>query len=98
MQAWRDEAQHAPGRWFNRYRTAEERANRTSAPASQPSGNQAFNTYQTVELYRLEVQENEFKAFLNRLCLARDKEEFDRFVAGRQHAGPRRLSSEQTGS
>jgi hypothetical protein len=47
------------------------------------SGNAAFDAYRRSELTRLEEEEREFRSFLERLRRARDKEEFDRFMAER---------------
>jgi Protein of unknown function (DUF2852) len=48
-------------------------------PAS--SGNRAFDEYRMETLRRLEDEQNEFKDFLDRLRHAKDKEEFDQFMA-----------------
>ncbi|QPF85753.1 DUF2852 domain-containing protein [Bradyrhizobium genosp. L] len=45
------------------------------------SGNRAFDEYRTETLRRLEDEQKEFKDFLNRLRHAKDKEEFDAFMA-----------------
>lgn len=84
--AWQAEARRSPGRWFNLRGPAERMANRTSAAVSHPSGDEAFKAYRIVELDQLHVQEKESRAFLNRLCLARDKEEFDSFLAEQRRA------------
>lgn len=52
------------------------------APAS--SGNRAFDEYRTETLQRLEEEQREFLAFLERLRLAKDKSEFDAFLAERR--------------
>jgi biopolymer transport protein ExbB/TolQ len=51
-------------------------------PAS--SGNRAFDEYRTETLRRLEEEQREFKEFLERLRIARDKAEFDQFLAERR--------------
>jgi hypothetical protein len=45
------------------------------------SGNRAFDEYRTETLQRLEEEQVEFKNFLDRLRHAKDKEEFDQFMA-----------------
>jgi hypothetical protein len=45
------------------------------------SGNRAFDEYRTETLQRLEEEQREFKEFLTRLRHAKDKEEFDQFMA-----------------
>src|SRR4029450_11950348 len=48
------------------------------------SGNRAFDEYREETLRRLEEEQREFKAFLERLRFAKDKTEFDQFVAERR--------------
>jgi hypothetical protein len=45
------------------------------------SGNRAFDEYREEALRRLEEEEREFKEFLDRLRQAKDKTEFDQFMA-----------------
>jgi hypothetical protein len=45
------------------------------------SGNRAFDEYRSETLRRLEEEQHEFKDFLDRLRHAKDKEEFDQFMA-----------------
>jgi hypothetical protein len=45
------------------------------------SGNRAFDEYRMETLRRLEEEQTEFKDFLERLRHAKDKEEFDQFMA-----------------
>lgn len=54
------------------------------------SGNRAFDDYRADTLKRLEEEQNEFKDFLDRLRHAKDKAEFDQFMAerGRRREGP----------
>ena len=52
----------------------------------QPStGNQAFDEYRTETLQRLEEEQREFRDFLHRLRMAKDKAEFDQFMSERRH-------------
>jgi len=53
----------------------------TDAPSS---GNHAFDEYRAETLRRLEDEQREFKDFLERLRFAKDKTEFDAFMAERR--------------
>ncbi|RAI31397.1 DUF2852 domain-containing protein [Rhodoplanes serenus] len=48
------------------------------------SGNRAFDEYRTETIRRLEDEQREFKDFLERLRMAKDKAEFDQFMAERR--------------
>ena len=48
---------------------------------AQTSGNRAFDEYRAETLRRLEEEQKEFGAFLDRLRFAKDKAEFDQFMA-----------------
>jgi hypothetical protein len=54
------------------------------------SGNAAFDEYRSETLRRLEDEQRDFLEFLNRLRQAKDKAEFDQFMAerGRRHDAP----------
>ena len=51
---------------------------------AQSSGNRAFDEYREQTLRRLEEEQREFTAFLDRLRFAKDKAEFDQFMAERR--------------
>ena len=51
-----------------------------------PTGNSAFDSYNADTLRRLEEEQNEFEAFLERLREAKDKAEFDEFMNERASA------------
>jgi Protein of unknown function (DUF2852) len=51
------------------------------------SGNRAFDEYRTDTLRRLEEEQREFRDFLQRLRMAKDKAEFDQFMAERRNRG-----------
>ena len=51
------------------------------------SGNNAFDEYRAETLRRLEEEEKEFHEFLGRLRAAKDKAEFDQFMADRRSGG-----------
>ena len=50
------------------------------------SGNRAFDEYRTETLQRLEEEQREFHDFLGRLRMAKDKAEFDQFMAERRNS------------
>ena len=54
----------------------------------QSSGNRAFDDYRSETLQRLEEEQREFKDFLQRLRFAKDREEFDQFMAERRNRPP----------
>jgi hypothetical protein len=68
-QAQSNQAQSNPGGWWGM--------------RSSSTGNRAFDGYRTETLRRLEEEQREFKAFLDRLRHAKDKAEFDQFMAER---------------
>jgi hypothetical protein len=76
-----------PGRWWHE---AEGAARRWSGGGYRSSGNWAFDEYRAETLRRLEEEQREFKEFLERLRHAKDKAEFDQFMAdrGRRNGGP----------
>jgi hypothetical protein len=49
------------------------------------SGNRAFDEYRSETLKRLEEEQREFREFLDRLRFAKDKTEFDQFMAERRN-------------
>lgn len=76
LRSWRESA---PGTWFNLRDDAPGRRRR----APHPSGNRAFDEYREETLRRLEEEQQEFQDYLERLRRARDKAEFDGFMAER---------------
>jgi hypothetical protein len=54
-------------------------------PPQRTSGNRAFDEYRTETIRRLEDEQREFHDFLDRLRLAKDKSEFDQFMAERRN-------------
>ena len=44
------------------------------------SGNSAFDAYKAETLQRLEQEQENFEAFMNRLRAAKDKSEFEQFM------------------
>src|SRR5690242_7151633 len=52
--------------------------------ATPSSGNRAFDEYRADTLSRLQEEQREFKEFLQRLRFAKDRAEFDQFMAERR--------------
>lgn len=65
-------------------------------PAS-TSGNRAFDEYKAETLRRMEEEQKEFGSFLERLRFAKDKSEFDQFMAERRTRPPAPPADEQPG-
>ena len=72
------------GRWQNKVDSMSSGINwwGTRSPSS---GNRAFDEYRTDTLRRLEEEQREFKEFLQRLRFAKDRAEFDQFMAERRN-------------
>lgn len=89
------------GRW--RERNSERGSDRALAAgawqgrgsAFRPSGNRAFDEYREEALKRLYDEQKEFREFLDRLRHAKDKVEFDQFMA--QRGDQRRPGSDTPG-
>ncbi len=75
-----DRMDEAADRWRGAYRQPPAGGYRAG-----PSGNHAFDEYRAETLRRLEDEQREFMAFLERLRHAKDKAEFDQFMAERRH-------------
>ena len=77
-----------PGRWYNASNA--DRSGGGSACSwggrsrTRSSGNAAFDDYRTETLRRLEEEQREFVDYLERLRQAKDKQEFDQFMADRR--------------
>jgi len=75
-------------RWQQRFHDRWERrmggAERMGAWGGPSSGNRAFDEYRQETLKRLEDEQREFRDFLERLRLAKDRSEFDQFMAERK--------------
>ena len=82
---------NATDRWQRRMERMQRRMDHMHAVAERwgcgrqerSSGNRAFDEYRAETLRRLEEEQREFMAFLDRLRHARDKAEFDQFMAER---------------
>lgn len=75
------------GRWQSRMAERWERRQQRwqqAAGGYGSSGNRAFDEYREATLKRLEEEQREFRDFLERLRLAKDRAEFDQFMAERR--------------
>jgi hypothetical protein len=81
-------------RWQRKMERMEEKIGRMrdrvhgfgASPWGAPSsGNHAFDEYRAETLRRLEEEQREFRDFLDRLRFAKDKSEFDQFMAERRN-------------
>jgi len=86
---------HAMARWQGRMERMQEKMDRMRGRMERmggsdwwgyprSSGNRAFDDYRAETLQRLEEEEREFREFLARLRAAKDKTEFDQFMADRR--------------
>ncbi len=66
-----------------------------SGSGSATSGNRAFDEYKAETLRRMEEEQKDFGAFLERLRFAKDKSEFDQFMAERRNRPPAPPADEQ---
>lgn len=78
LREWRMESR---GFWRN---MQSDKGGRVSGRRGRPSGNHAFDTYRNETIQRLEDEQREFAEYLERLRQARDKSEFDQFMAERR--------------
>jgi hypothetical protein len=82
---------HNYDRWhekMERMRAKMERYGERCGPggwAGPSSGNRAFDEYRSETLQRLEEEQREFREFLQRLRMAKDKSEFDQFMTERRN-------------
>ncbi len=66
-----------------------------SGGSATTSGNRAFDEYKAETLRRMEEEQKDFGAFLERLRFAKDKSEFDQFMAERRTRPPAPPTDEQ---
>ena len=71
-------------RMTERWDRGMERWGREMRSSFHSTGNRAFDDYRDETLRRLEEESREFRAFLDRLRKAKDKQEFDEFMAERR--------------
>jgi hypothetical protein len=80
---WHERMEAKRARWAARHGT-----DGRHGAAGRPTGNRAFDDYRAETLRRLEEEEKEFREFLDRLRFAKDKAEFDEFLANRRPVHP----------
>ena len=78
------------GRWNDRAQTNGQAQDSWRQPRT--SGNQAFDEYRAETLRRLEEEHRAFQDYLDRLRMAKDRAEFEQFMAER---GTRPVSQSQ---
>ena len=90
MGCGRHDVEHWRGRAAQRWEHRRERWERRmherwgGRPSLRPSGNRAFDEYREEALRRLEEEANEFRTFLERLRMAKDRQEFDEYMRERR--------------
>ena len=82
----------AGGHWQNKMERLQEKMERMrgrmggdSGWGQRSSGNHAFDEYRTETLRRLEEEQREFRDYLERLRQAKDRTEFEQFMAERRN-------------
>ena len=82
---WRERAAE---RWERKRERWERRWGGAARHGLRPSGNRAFDEYREEALRRLEDEAKEFREFLERLRMAKDRAEFDDFMRERRNQAP----------
>ena len=75
---------HSGAHWQHKMDRLRSKMERFGSGGPPSSGNHAFDEYRAETLRRLEEEQREFREFLDRLRCARDKTEFDQFMADRR--------------
>src|SRR4051794_26286532 len=70
---------------FRGFNWASQPGRHQGMPWHSSSGNRAFDEYRAETLRRLEEEQRKFREFLERLRMAKDKAEFDQFMADRRN-------------
>ncbi len=89
MGSWNKAMSNGPGRWYN-YGAGNSGSmsacsrRKHKQHGLKPTGNAAFDEYREQTMQRLEEEQQQFQDYLERLRQARDKEEFDSFMADRK--------------
>ncbi len=84
LQAWRDGAASAPGSWvLVQAGSALQWMRGFRRNGGPPSGNQSFDSYRDDALRKLKKEQCEFRAYLAQLHQARERSEFNAFMAER---------------
>jgi Protein of unknown function (DUF2852) len=85
VQEWRD---RAAARWERKRERWERRMQRWGGHGGghfRQTGNRAFDEYREEALRKLEEEASEFREFLERLRMAKDRQEFDEFMNERRN-------------
>jgi Protein of unknown function (DUF2852) len=90
MQHWRDRASERWERKRERWERHMQRWGGHHRAGMRPTGNRAFDEYRSEALRKLEDEAEQFRDFLQRLRMAKDRQEFDEFINDRRNrpAGP----------
>lgn len=83
--AWRNDMSGNWGRWGRRHGGRDEAQRAYGGGNFGPTGNKAFDDYREATLKRLNEEFNEFRSFLDNLRAAKDKAEFEQFMAERRN-------------
>ena len=88
QQRWQERVDRFQQKMERAHQRLQEKAARWTGPGAgyqqRSSGNRAFDEYRSETLRRLEEEQREFLEFLERLRHAKDKAEFDQFMADRR--------------
>jgi hypothetical protein len=85
MHDWRDRAMSRWERKRERWERHMQRWGDRRGGHFRQTGNRAFDEYRDEALRRLEEEASEFREFLERLRMAKDRQEFDQFMADRRN-------------
>src|SRR5262245_32861380 len=85
VQHWRDRAQARWERKRERWERHMQRWGDRGGSHFRQTGNRAFDEYRDEALRKLEEEANEFREFLERLRMAKDRQEFDQFMSDRRN-------------
>ena len=99
VEQWRERAPTAA--WERKRERWEERCStgaRHRDHGLRPSGNRAFDEYREEALRRLEEEATEFRSFLERLRMAKDRAEFDEFMRERRNRQSTPATTKATGA
>jgi hypothetical protein len=94
VEEWRQRAvervNQAAEHWERKRARWEERAQRRGGRSGglSETGNRAFDEYRADALRKLEEEADEFRAFLERLRMARDRAQFDEYMKERRNSPP----------
>jgi hypothetical protein len=85
MESWREGAAQRWERKRERWEQHMQRWGGHQRGGLRPTGNRAFDEYREGALRRLEEEAEEFHAFLKRLRMAKDRQEFDEYMRERRN-------------